>query len=501
MSTQVDVLIVGAGLSGIGAAYRLQTGRPGTTYAIVEARDVSGGTWDLFRYPGIRSDSDMFTLSYPFRPWREAKAIADGGSILRYLRETAADFGIDRRIRYRHRVTGASWSSQQATWTVHVDADGVPSQFTCRFLYLCTGYYRYDAGYAPPLPGQDRFAGPVIHPQHWPDDLDYAGKQVVVIGSGATAVTLVPALAERAERVTMLQRSPSYVLSRSDRDPIADLARSVLPEKLAHRLSREKNAVLTLALYTFCRRYPDAARRMLQAGVARELPSDIRVDPHFVPSYAPWDQRICVAPNADLFAAMRAGRAAVATGQIETLTENGIRLTSGEELPADLVVTATGLSMLLAGGARLEVDGVEVNPADTVVYKGVLLSDVPNLALCVGYTNASWTLRADLSSRYVCRLLRQLDRRGADWVVAHAPDTVEARRPLLDLSSGYIRRATGQFPRQGTKAPWHLSQNYLLDLISMRFGSVSTSSLRFGRSAGMPAESGAAPVGGDGLAR
>jgi monooxygenase len=483
-----DVLIVGAGLSGIGAAYRLQTECPGKSYAILEGRADLGGTWDLFRYPGIRSDSDMFTLGYPFHPWKEAKAIADGPSILEYIRETADEYGIEKHIRYRHTVAKASWDSSESLWTVTslvgtslvgeggTGAEGV--DFTCRFLYMCSGYYSYDGGYKPEFPGRDRFPGPMIHPQEWPEDLDYSGKQVVVIGSGATAITLLPAMAERSAHVTMLQRSPTYIASLPAVDPIVRVLRKWLPEGLAHRVARWKSVILTLGFYQFCRRRPELAKRMLRSMTARQLPSEYDLDPNFSPNYNPWDQRMCLVPDGDLFKAIRDGRASIVTGQIDTFTENGIRLQSGRELPADIVITATGLQLVACGGLQLEVDGLAVRPGDTFVYRGFMLSDIPNFAMCVGYTNASWTLRADLTSQSVCRVLNHMDRNGQVQVVPRFGDKSIPQRPLLDLNSGYVRRSADLLPKQGDRPPWRLRQNYVLDYFSAKFGDV-TENLEF----------------------
>jgi cation diffusion facilitator CzcD-associated flavoprotein CzcO len=473
----LDVLIVGAGLSGIGAAYRLQTQAPGRSYAILESRDNIGGTWDLFRYPGIRSDSDMFTLGFPFHPWTAAKAIADGPSILQYLHETASTYGIDKFIRFGRHVVRASWSSTDALWTVETNEES----YTCSFLYACTGYYDYDAGYEVPFPGLDSFEGTVVHPQHWPQNLDYTGKRVVVIGSGATAVTLVPAMARDAAHVTMLQRTPSYVASRPAHDAFSDKIREILPEKLAHRLIRTKNVALSTAAYAAVRKFPAHAAWLLNSTVAKQLPSHIPADPHFIPPYKPWDQRLCLVPDADLFEALRAGTASVVTDEIETFTPTGIRLRSGEELEADLVVTATGLQMVALGKIKLTVDGRPVDPHDTFVYKGMMLSGVPNLAWCIGYTNNSWTLRSDLTSQYVCRLLNHLDRTGTSICVAEIdPAEHDApSRPVVDLSSGYIRRAANLLPRQGSYGPWRLRQNYPRDYLSLRYTHLADGSMHF----------------------
>jgi monooxygenase len=476
-----DVLIIGAGISGIGAAYHLGAECPKTGYAILEGRADLGGTWDLFRYPGIRSDSDMFTLGFSFQPWKEGKAIADGPSILNYLRATARDFGIDRHIRFNQRVRAASWSSADLRWTIETEVgqDKKPVRYSCNFLYLCSGYYDYENGYTPPFPGTEDFQGRIVHPQHWPRDLDYSGKRIVVIGSGATAVTLVPALAESAAHVTMLQRSPSYIASLPDRDAMANSIRRVLPEKAAHRLIRWKNVLLGLGFYQLCRRRPDLARRLIRRGVARELPPGFDIDRHFKPRYEPWDQRLCFVPNADLFEAIRGGRVSVVTDQIAKFTNSGVLLNSGEELPADIIVTATGLNLLPLGGIRISVDNTAIDPGRTLTYKGLMLSNVPNCAFCVGYTNASWTLRADLSSQYVCRLLNYMKRRGYRQCLPRLVGGAVEPRPLLGLTSGYIQRGADRFPKQGSKAPWVLRQNYVLDLLTLHYGKVDDGTLVF----------------------
>lgn len=484
VSTQeLDVVIVGAGLSGIGAAYRLMTECPSKRFAILEARAAIGGTWDLFRYPGVRSDSDMFTLGYPFYPWKAAKAIADGASILTYIRETSTKFGIDPFIRFQHRIVGASWSSAEARWTIEAEVGEQREllRYRCKFLYLCAGYYSYESAHAPAFPGKERYQGTMVHPQWWPQDLDYTGKRVVVIGSGATAVTLVPAMAEKAEHVTMLQRSPTYIASLPARDPIADAVRATLPEGVAHRIVRGKNALVALALYQLCRRFPRAASRALQKRVKEMLPDGYPVAANFSPRYDPWDQRLCLVPDGDLFHAISSGKASVVTDTIETFTEHGIRVASGQEIPADIIVTATGLQIRPMGGVKLVVDGRAIEPKDGLVYKGLMLSGVPNMAWCVGYTNASWTLRADLSSLYVCRLLQMMDKRGYQVAVARADVPERDRRPLLDLSSGYVSRAADELPKQGNKAPWYLRQNYVLDLMTMTFGRVDDEAMTFSR--------------------
>ncbi|MBF6450928.1 NAD(P)/FAD-dependent oxidoreductase [Nocardia elegans] len=458
----VDVVIVGAGLSGIGAGYRVQTELPGKSYAILEARESLGGTWDLFRYPGIRSDSDMFTLGYPFEPWRDAKSIADGPSILRYITETARRYGIDKHIRYGTKVVAAQWSSAESRWTLTLRQGDAERTLSCRFLYSCAGYYDYDEGHAPEFPGVETFSGTMVHPQFWPEDLDYAGKKVVVIGSGATAVTLVPAMAEQAELVTMLQRSPTWISAVPGRDKQADKIRELLPAGLAHRVIRTKNILFNVGFYQYCRRRPQAARKLLTGLTTRILKDEKLVAEHFTPEYNPWDQRLCAVPDADFFKAMRKGKAEVVTDHIDTFVPEGIRLTSGRVLPADIVISATGLKLLAFGGITLEVDGEPVNLSDRFVWQGTMLTGVPNFAVCIGYTNASWTLRADLTSRLVCKVIAHMDRRGYDAVVPQ-PQGELTEHPLLDLASGYIQRSIGDFPRQGDRHPWKVRQNYLLD--------------------------------------
>jgi cation diffusion facilitator CzcD-associated flavoprotein CzcO len=481
-ATHVDVLIVGAGLSGVNAAYRLHTQAPRRTYTILEARDAIGGTWDQFRYPGIRSDSDMFTLGYPFRPWPNPQAIADGPAILKYVRDTASLYGIDRKIRFRHKVLAASWSTKDARWTVQATHDGEPVTITCSFLYLCSGYYSYDGGHVVDFPGRDDFRGEVIHPQFWPEDLDYTGKNVVVIGSGATAVTLVPAMADKAAHVTMLQRSPSYIVSRPQVDPVANRIREVLPEHLAHRVARTRNVVRTTLFYQFMRRFPDRAAAMLQRGVAAGVGDAVPVDPHFVPGYKPWDQRLCLVPDGDLFRALRSKRASVVTDHIETFTPDGIRLKSGRQLAADIIVTATGLKMVAMGGLTITVDGKVIDPGRSTVYKGMMFSGVPNLAWCVGYANNSWTLRADLTSRYVCRLLNHMDRtRSTVCTPTLSAGDSPTGRPLLNLTSGYVKRADAILPKQGRRRPWRIRASYIVDYLDLSLTPVADGSMRFAR--------------------
>jgi monooxygenase len=477
----VDALVVGAGLSGIGAGYHLQAHCPEKSCAILEARDAIGGTWDLFKYPGIRSDSDMFTLGYSFRPWRGTQAMADGAAILTYIRETAAEFGIDQKVHFHHRVVSAQWSRDDARWTVEAtrtDA-GETVRLSAGFLFMCSDYYRYDEGYTPQIADSERFAGRIVHPQDWSDDVDYAGKRVVVIGSGATAVTLVPALAQRAAHVTMLQRSPSYVLSLPAQDAIANALRRVLPIKLAYGLVRWKNVLLTMLTFQLSRRRPELMKSLLRKGVTRMLPPGYDVDRHFKPNYDPWDQRMCLVPNGDLFAAISDGRASVVTDQIERFTARGIKLASGAELDADLIVTATGLNMLALGGLQIKVDGREVSLPETMGYKGMMLSSVPNFAVALGYTNASWTLKCDLTSEYVCRLLKHMEAHGYEYCTPINHDPSIKALPFIDFSSGYVVRSIDKFPRQGSKAPWRLYQNYALDILSLRFRPLEDGVLEF----------------------
>lgn len=483
----LDVLIVGAGLSGIGAAWHLQDRSPAKSYAILEARGDLGGTWDLFRYPGIRSDSDMHTLGYRFKPWTATKSITDGNSILEYVRQTAQESGIDRRIRFHHRVLSAEWSSAESHWAVEVERSdtGETVRLTCDFLWTCSGYYRYDEGYTPEFEGVDRFPGPVVHPQHWPADLDYSGKKVVVIGSGATAVTLVPAMAKTAAHVTMLQRSPTYVASLPAEDPIATRLRRHLPERAAYAAVRWKNVLIQSLFYQLSRRRPELIKRWIRKGVERSLPAGYDVDKHFKPKYNPWDQRMCLVPDGDLFRALSKSEASVVTDRIASFTERGIELESGEELEADVIVTATGLNLLFLGGVQLTVDGEALDIPSKMTYKGMMLSGVPNAAFTVGYTNASWTLKADLTSEYVCRLLNHMDAHGYKRCVAEVDPSV-SEQPLLDFTSGYVQRSLDQFPKQGSKEPWKLRQNYVFDIRTIRRGAIDDGAMRF--SAGAPRE-------------
>jgi monooxygenase len=475
-----DVVVIGAGLSGIGAGYRLQTRCPAKSYVILEARSEIGGTWDLFRYPGVRSDSDMFTLGYPFRPWKEARAIADGPSILNYVRETAREFGIDRHIRFQQRVESASWSSDEGRWLIQAkSASGETVQYSCDFLYGCTGYYRYDSGYDPAFPGAANFRGRFVHPQHWPQNLDYSGKKIVVIGSGATAVTLVPTMSETAAHVTMLQRSPTYILTLPTHDAIADLLRKCLPTDLAHRAVRWKNILVSIGLYQLSRHSPDSMRRLLRKAAIASLPAGYDVDKHFNPRYQPWDQRLCLVPDADLYQAISKGRASVVTDEIERLTETGIRLKSGEQLEADIIVSATGLRMLALGGIQLTVDSENVDIGKSFVYKGTMVGNVPNFAFCVGYTNNAWTLRADLASTFVCRVLNHMDCHGYRTCKPVCDPAALDAKPLLNLNSGYVQRAAADLPKQGGKKPWTIRQNYILDMLTMKLSRMEDGVLTF----------------------
>lgn len=484
----VDVLIVGAGLSGIGAGYHLQKHCPNKSYAILEGRDGIGGTWDLFRYPGIRSDSDMYTLGYSFRPWRDAKAIADGPSILRYVRDTARDYGIDRKIRFNHRVKHAAWSSSEALWRVEAATQsGEIAEFTCNFLFLCSGYYSYEAGYTPQFKGTERFRGPVVHPQKWTEDIEYAGKRVVVIGSGATAVTLVPELAKKAAHVTMLQRSPTYIVARPEEDPIANWLRRHFPARFAYGVTRWKNVLLGMLFFNLCRRAPEQMKQRLLQLVKDELGDSCDVNRHFTPRYDPWDQRLCLVPNGDLFQVLKQGKASVVTDHIDTFTEHGLKLRSGMELPADLIVTATGLNLQVLGNLALSVDGKAIEPARLMSYKGMMYSDVPNLATAFGYTNASWTLKCDLTCEYVCRLLNYMDAHGYRQCTPRNEDPSITATPWIDFTSGYVQRSIELFPKQGSKAPWRLYQNYALDLMNLRFAAVDDGVMRFSSPVSSPA--------------
>jgi monooxygenase len=486
----VDVLIVGAGISGIGAAYYLQTDHPGKSYAILEARGATGGTWDLFRYPGIRSDSDLHTFGYEFKPWRDEHAIATADSILAYLRETAAENGIDKKVRFHHKVLGAAWSSAEARWIVDIERTDTEElvQISANWLFCAGGYYRYDHGYTPHFEGRERFTGQIVHPQHWPEDLDYAGKRVVIIGSGATAVTLVPATAERAGHVTMLQRSPTYIMPVPSKDVFANTAKNLFGDKRGYALARRKNIVKQRVVYQFCQKYPGVARRLIRHLNAKQLPKGYPVDEHFSPTYNPWDQRLCAVPDADLFQAISNGSASVVTDRIATFTETGIRLESGRELDADIIVTATGLNMQAFGGMSLTVDGQPINLPDTVAYKGMMLSGVPNFAYAIGYTNSSWTLKVGLLCEHFCRLLTHMDTNGYNIARPELDDPAMETRPFMDFAAGYVQRAVKHLPRQGTGQPWLTSMSYHTDVKLLRDDSVVDPNLKLTGSAGIPAD-------------
>jgi len=474
-----DVLIVGAGISGIGAAYHLQTKCPGKTYAILEGREALGGTWDLFRYPGIRSDSDMYTLGFSFKPWTKECAIADGNAILEYLIETAQENHIDEHIRYSQLVRSAAWSSETARWILTVEHNGAILQYSCGFLFTCGGYYNYENGYTPDFPAIDSYQGVVVHPQHWPEDLDYKDKRVLVIGSGATAVTLVPSLAKTAAHVTMLQRSPTYMMARPSRDPLAKRIRRYLPEKAAYNLIRWKNVGITMLFYNQSKSRPTQIAKFLIDSVRKELRDGYDVDTHFTPRYAPWDQRVCLVPDGDFFKSINDGRASIVTDEIETFTKDGVQLKSGETIEADIVVTATGLTLQLMGGIDISVDGKDVQVSDSMTYKAMMLSDIPNLALWFGYTNASWTLKCDLTSEYLCRLINHMDKHGHTTCVPRRLDPRVEEAAFVPLNAGYIERGKHLLPKQGNRAPWKLKQNYAFDIASIRYSDVDDGVMEF----------------------
>ncbi len=475
----VDVLVVGAGISGICAAYYLQTKSQNKSYTILEGRDAIGGTWDLFRYPGIRSDSDMYTLGFSFNPWTDGKSIAEGHTILQYLHETVDKFDMRQHIRFNHYVTHASWSSETALWTVDVQVGEEKQIFTCNFLYMCSGYYDYDNGYTPEFEGRERFQGDVIHPQHWDDSLDYTDKEVIIIGSGATAVTLAPAMAEKAKRVTMLQRSPTYIVSMPSEDKLAQRLQKIFPLKLAHHLARWNSILYQIYSFNIAQHKPELTKDEILKMAREELPDDFDVDKHLSPSYNPWDQRLCLIPDSDLFHAINAGKVAIVTDHIDTFVEDGICLQSGEKLSADIIVTATGLKVQLGGGMLMKIDGKDVVISDTVSYKGFMLSDIPNFANSVGYSNASWTLKAELIAEYVCRLLNHMDKHNMAQVTPRLGDTQIDDDPLIPLSSGYITRALDELPKQGSRKPWRVYQNYIRDMINTRFSTLDDGAMEF----------------------
>jgi len=475
-----DVLIIGAGISGVGAAYHLKANCPGKSFVILEGRETMGGTWDLFKYPGIRSDSDMYTLGYSFRPWTNPKAIADGPSILSYVKETASDYGIDKHIRYSHKVISANWSTEDALWHIQAERGPLkePVTFTASFLFMCGGYYNYDEAYTPEFADREDFKGEVIHPQFWPEDLDYAGKKVVVIGSGATAMTLVPSMANTAGHVTMLQRTPTYVVSRPGEDAIANFLRKYLPSKLAYGITRWKNVLMGMYFYRMCMKQPAKVKDYLLGLVRDELGKE-EVEKHFTPPYNPWDQRVCLVPDSDLYESIKSGKASVVTDHIDRFTEKGILLKSGETLEADIIITATGLKLQVWNGLDVAVDGKQMTASDTMAYKGFMYSGIPNLASSFGYTNASWTLKCDLTCEYVCRLLNHMDAHGYDQATPSFKDGEVEEEPWLDLKSGYVMRAMESFPKQGSRTPWKLHQNYAKDLVMLRYGKVEDDGMMF----------------------
>ena len=472
-----DVIIIGAGLSGIGAACHLSKKCPNKSYAILEGRANMGGTWDLFQYPGIRSDSDMYTLGYNFKPWTDPQAIADGPSILKYIKNTAKQFQVDTHIRYDHKVKKVMWDSASALWAVHLEIGGEHKIMTCNFIMTCTGYYNYENGYTPSFPGRESYKGQFIHPQHWPKDLDYKNKKVVVIGSGATAVTLVPELAKQAQSVTMLQRSPTYVTTLPKEDIFLVWMRKIMPDNWVYRFARTRNIGLTIAFYNYCRAFPNSARRLLTKMVKKELPESFDMK-HFTPKYAPWDERVCVVPDSDMFNVISEGKAHIVTDEIETLTEKGVQLKSGESLDADIIVSATGLDIQIMGGIDVEVDGKPYDFSEKMIYRGILFQDLPNLGMVFGYTNASWTLKADLVSEYMCRMINHMEASGTQFAVPEDSESIE-KIPFMDMSSGYIQRALHKVPQQGAVLPWRLYQNYVKDMMMLRFGKLADGVLSF----------------------
>ncbi|MCF8277881.1 MAG: NAD(P)/FAD-dependent oxidoreductase [Flavobacteriales bacterium] len=476
----LDVVVVGAGLSGIGAAYHIQHDCPSRTYTVLEGRSSMGGTWDLFKYPGIRSDSDMYTLGFAFNPWVNPKAIADGPSILQYIKDTASKFGIDKKIQFDHKVTDASWSDADKCWTLSIAAHpNVPNTLLkCKFLFMCSGYYSYENGYTPEFPGRETFEGIITHPQKWDIETDYDNKKVVIIGSGATAVTLVPEMAKKAAKVTMLQRSPTYVVSLPSEDKLANLARKVLPSKMAYGIARWKNVLLSIAMYSASRKWPDGVKRLILKGVRQQLGADYDIS-HFSPNYKPWDQRLCVVPDSDLFRAIRKGKAEVVTDSIERFTPKGILLKSGKELEADLIVTATGLQVQMLGGMTASINGKAVNTSKLHCYRGVMFSDVPNFAIAVGYTNASWTLKCELSCQFVTRVLNYMEQQDKNVCTPRFDSNAFDTEPLLDFDAGYILRAGDVLPKQGSKHPWKVYQNYVRDLVSLKLGTVKDKYLEY----------------------
>ena len=476
----VDVLIIGAGLSGIGGACQLRRSCPERSFMILESRDASGGTWDLFRYPGIRSDSDMYTYSYGFKPWRDKSSIADGDRILSYIREAAAEYDVERYIRYQHKVASANWSSADKRWLVTAERGDSGEQVTisCQFIFSCSGYYDYEQGYTPEFAGIDDFKGEVVHAQHWPEDLDYQGKRVVVIGSGATAVTLVPAMSKDTASLVMLQRSPTYIADVPAVNPLAESLRKWLPVDMAFRLTRWKQVLFQIYLYQFSRRRPKELRSFLLGQVRKQLGPDYDVATHFTPDYNPWDQRLCAVPDGDMFTAIREGRAEVVTDHIDEFNSEGIQLKSGKQLNTDIVILATGLNLKFAGGVEYSIDDKTLDFTEHFIYRGMMFSDMPNMAFTVGYTNSSWTLKADLTGNYVCRVLNKMARGGYTTVTPHMKGEVD-EVPLLDFDAGYVLRARDQFPKQGNRLPWKNYQDYIRDFVSLRLGSLRDKELEF----------------------
>ncbi len=476
----IDVLIVGAGLSGISSAYHLQKYCPTKSFVILEARKSMGGTWDLFRYPGVRSDSDMFTLGYSFKPWPGKKSIADGGTILQYIKDTASENNIDKYVRYQQKATKASWSSEDDRWTIEAELpDGGKKIYTANFIMSCTGYYSYEEGFTPTFKGLEAFKGKIIHPQFWPEGFDYSGKKVVVIGSGATAITVVPAMADKAKHVTMLQRSPTYVASQPAEDKLANMLRVMLPERLAYKITRWRKIIFMASFYRLSKKRPKFVKKLLVGMVRRELGKDYDIKKHFTPTYNPWDERLCAITDSDLFRRIKDGSVSVVTDHIDTFTENGITLRSGEHIDADIVITATGLVLKTAGDAKVVIDGKQIEPHMFMSYKGVMFSDVPNLSMVIGYTNASWTLKADLISYYVCRLINYMDKHNFSYCAPRRNDPTLKEEPFMDFQSGYIQRSLHLLPKRGDKGPWKLCQNYFLDTISLKYSSLKDDSMAF----------------------
>ena len=478
MTEHVDVVIIGAGISGISAAWHLQKECPEKSYLILERRDDLGGTWDLFRYPGIRSDSDMYTLGFSFKPWTSARGIADGGAIKNYLRETVVENGIDKHIRYGQKVLSADWSDPDNQWTISIEADGKATELNASFVMVCSGYYNYEEGFTPEFKGREDFKGQVIHPQFWPENLDYSGKRVVVIGSGATAITLIPSMTDKAKMVTMLQRTPSYVISVPQFDPMVRFLLKFLPEMTVYNISRARNNFITQLIFKLSRKYPNAVRKFLLKQVQVQVGKDFDMK-HFTPPYNPWDQRLCAVPNGDLFKALRKGKASVVTDHIDRFVENGILLKSGQVLEADVIVTATGLNLRLFGGMTMTVDGKAIQMNEHISYKGLMFSDIPNFSNTLGYTNASWTLKADLIAEYVCRLLKHMDKTGTRIAVPERKDPNVRPAPLLDMTSGYVARAEAHLPKGADRAPWKLYQNYALDMDQLRNGQLEDGVMAF----------------------